>query len=55
MDSLDFEHRQDPRVSLFLPILCEGSAARVARSETADLSLGGMFVDLATRSWPRPA
>jgi hypothetical protein len=47
MDALDYEHRQGPRVSLFQPILCEGSAARLARSETGDLSQGGMFVDLA--------
>lgn len=48
MDSLDFEHRQYTRVSVFQPILCEGSGARVARSETGDLGVGGMFIDLPT-------
>jgi c-di-GMP-binding flagellar brake protein YcgR len=46
MNALDYELRQSPRVSVFQPILCEGSSARLARSETGDLSLGGMFVDL---------
>ena len=46
MDPLDFEQRRCPRVSLFQPILCEGNGATLARSETADLSVGGMFVDL---------
>jgi len=44
---LDQEQRQGTRVSFFQPILCEGSGARFARSETGDLSVGGMFVDLA--------
>ena len=43
---LDSEHRTSPRVSLFQEILCEGGAAS-ARSETADISVGGMFVDLS--------
>src|SRR5262245_22534693 len=47
MTSQDHEQRQATRVSIFQPILCEGSGARFARSETGDLSLGGMFVDLA--------
>jgi len=41
---LDFELRQHPRVSLFQEILCEGSEA-TARSQAADLSVGGMFFD----------
>ena len=46
MEPFDLEQRQTPRVSLFQPILCEGSGPVIARSETADLSLGGMFIDL---------
>ncbi len=41
---LDFEHRTSPRVSLFQEILCEGAEAST-RSQVADLSVGGMFVD----------
>jgi hypothetical protein len=46
MEPFDYEQRQSPRVSLFQPILCEGEGPVLARSETADLSLGGMFIDL---------
>lgn len=46
MDPFDLEQRRDPRISLFQPILCEGTGGIVARSETGDLSAGGMFVDL---------
>ena len=46
MGSLDFEHRTDPRVSLFQPIVCEGPEAS-ATSQAADLSVGGMFIDHA--------
>ena len=41
---LDFEHRANPRVSLFREILCEGGEASM-RSQVADLSVGGMFID----------
>ena len=44
---LDIEHRATPRVSLFQEIFCEGSDAS-ASSETADVSLGGMFIDLSS-------
>jgi hypothetical protein len=44
MGRLDFEHRTNPRVSLFQPILCEGPEAS-ATSQAADLSVGGMFID----------
>jgi hypothetical protein len=47
MATLDQEQRHSARVSFFQPILCEGSGARFARSETGDLGVGGMFVDLA--------
>ena len=43
--SLDIEYRTHPRVSLFQEIFCEGGDAS-ARSEMADISVGGMFVDL---------
>ena len=41
---LDFEQRTSPRVSLFQEIRCESAGASM-RSQLADLSLGGMFVD----------
>jgi hypothetical protein len=44
---LDFELRRSPRVSLFQEIFCEGSAG-TARSQAADVSVGGMFVDHAS-------
>src|SRR6185436_275368 len=44
--TLTFEHRTHPRVSLFQDIVCEGGDAS-ARSQTADISVGGMFVDHA--------
>jgi hypothetical protein len=46
MDPLDPEQRRSPRVSLFQTIVCEGDGSLLAHSETADLSEGGMFVDL---------
>ncbi len=44
LDLIDLELRRSPRVSLFQEILCEGSEAS-ARSQAADLSVGGMFID----------
>jgi PilZ domain len=44
---LDFELRRSPRVSLFQEILCEGAEASV-RSQAADISVGGMFIDHAS-------
>jgi hypothetical protein len=44
--SLAFEHRTTPRVSLFQEIVCEGGDAS-ARTQTADISVGGMFFDHA--------
>lgn len=41
-----FENRTNPRVSLFQDVLCEGGDAS-ARSQTADISVGGMFLDHA--------
>lgn len=48
MSRLDFEHRASPRVSLFQDILCQGAEVS-ARSQAADVSVGGMFID-----HPRP-
>lgn len=48
MSSHGLEQRLSPRVSLFQEIVCEASGARQARSQTADLSEGGMFVDLSS-------
>ena len=45
MGSLDFELRTNPRVSLFQEIVCEG-AGGTARSQAADISVGGMFIDV---------
>jgi hypothetical protein len=42
----DLEHRRAPRVSLFQEVVCEGADGTTARSQAADLSVGGMFVDL---------
>jgi PilZ domain len=47
MGTLDFEHRASRRVTLFQEILCEGAEAS-ARSQAADLSVGGMFIDHAS-------
>jgi hypothetical protein len=47
MASLDFEQRRSPRVSLFHEVVCEGRQA-TARSEAADISIGGMFIDLVS-------
>jgi hypothetical protein len=44
-EDLNFEHRRTPRVSLLHEVVCEGAAAG-ARSEAADISLGGMFIDI---------
>ena len=45
-DDPNYEHRRSPRVSLFHEVVCQGTGA-VARSEAADISLGGMFIDVA--------
>jgi PilZ domain len=47
MASLDCELRSNPRVSLFHEVVCESGHA-TARSEAADLSVGGMFIDLVS-------
>lgn len=45
MATLAVEQRQVPRVSLFAQIVCEGQTAK-RRSQTGDISVGGMFIDL---------
>lgn len=45
-DDLNFEHRRTPRVSLLHEVVCQGAGVG-ARSEAADISLGGMFIDVA--------
>jgi PilZ domain len=42
------EQRRSPRVSLFQEVVCRGDGSRLARSWTAELSEGGLFVDLAS-------
>ena len=43
-DSLGIEHRATSRVSLFQEIVCDGAQGSI-RSQAADVSEGGMFVD----------
>jgi hypothetical protein len=45
-DDPNREQRQNPRVDLFQPITCEGGGT-VVESQVADLSVGGMFVDMS--------
>ena len=44
-DDPNHEHRRHKRVDLFQEIVCE-SGDVVTRSEVADLSVGGMFIDM---------
>ena len=44
-DDPNREQRHNPRVDLFQPITCEGGGT-VVESRVADLSVGGMFVDM---------
>jgi hypothetical protein len=45
-DDLNAEHRRGPRVNLFQEVLCERGGT-TARSQRADISTGGMFIDLS--------
>jgi hypothetical protein len=47
-DDTNLEKRRHPRVDLFQEVVCE-SGDVVARSQVADISVGGMFIDM-----PRP-
>lgn len=51
-DDLNRELRRHKRVDLFQEVVCE-SGDVVARSEVADISVGGMFVDLPRPPFPR--
>ena len=44
----NIEHRKAPRVSLFQEVVCEAKDGTTASSQAADLSVGGMFVDLTS-------
>jgi c-di-GMP-binding flagellar brake protein YcgR len=44
----DVEHRRAPRVSLFQDVFCQAKDGTTAHSQAADLSVGGMFVDLSS-------
>ena len=44
----NIEHRKAPRASLFQEVVCEAADGTTARSQAADLSVGGMFVDLSS-------
>jgi hypothetical protein len=50
-DNPNFEHRQNRRVALFQEVVCEGDGV-TARSEMADISVGGMFIDVARPPFP---
>src|SRR5512144_741232 len=51
-DDPNRELRRYPRVDLFQEVVCE-SGEVVARSRVADLSVGGMFIDLASPPFAR--
>ena len=45
IDDPNLEQRRNPRADLFQEIACEGDGV-VAHSQVADISVGGMFIDL---------
>ena len=45
-DDPNREQRRNPRVDLFQPISCEGLDDVMVESQVADLSVGGMFIDM---------
>ena len=45
VDDPNHEQRRFPRVDLFQEIACEGDGV-VARSQVADIGVGGMFIDM---------
>jgi hypothetical protein len=51
-DDPNLDQRRHPRVDLFREIVCE-SAGVVARSQVADISVGGMFIDMARPPFSR--
>jgi hypothetical protein len=46
------EQRRHPRVDLFQEVVCESGGVE-ARSQVADISVGGMFIDLPRPPFPR--
>jgi hypothetical protein len=51
-DDTNLEKRRHPRVDLFQEVVCE-SGDVVARSQVADISVGGMFIDMPRPVFPR--
>jgi len=51
-DDPNVEHRRSERADLFQEVACEGDGV-VARSQVADISVGGMFIDLFRAPFPR--
>jgi hypothetical protein len=50
-DDPNLEQRRNPRVDLFREITCEGDGV-VVTSQVADLSVGGMFIDMPRTPFP---
>ena len=51
IDDPNFEQRRNPRADLFQEIACEADGV-VAYSQVADISVGGMFIDLHNMPFP---
>jgi len=51
IDDPNLEQRRNPRADLFQEIACEGDGV-VAHSHVADISVGGMFIDLYNMPFP---
>ncbi len=51
-DDPNFEKRRHPRVDFFQEVVCESGGVE-ARSQVADISVGGMFIDLPRPPFPR--
>jgi hypothetical protein len=51
IDDPNLEQRRNPRADLFQEIACEGDGV-VAHSQVADISVGGMFIDLHNMPFP---
>jgi len=51
-EELNHEQRRHKRVDLFQEVVCESGGVE-ARSQVADISVGGMFIDLPRPPFPR--
>lgn len=51
-DDPNLEKRRHPRVDLFQEVVCEAGDVE-ARSQVADISVGGMFIDMPRPPFPR--